>query len=226
MRSWGKTVLARAHSARWVMGEGKHARDGLTQDGNHAFLPCRELLLVGGPRRSALPFPEQVLVGHPEYEVTSGSVDYKGESLLGLEPDERSHMGLFMRWAVWIEIEVSKLRCMVLDHITACLRRVSTPVQPVCLRPKDGDPPACPPQFPEPRGDPRRFQHRLPAHRHKRSEKRPGPEGPGSPRVLRFRHAQGVVWCVGSLLPWGDGDVALFPVGNRGVALLQWAFSP
>lgn len=39
----------------------------------------------------------QVLVGHPDYEVTGGAVEYKGQALLDLEPDERSHKGLFMR---------------------------------------------------------------------------------------------------------------------------------
>ena len=45
------------------------------------------------------PFPTavQVLVGHPEYEVTAGSATYKGQNLFELEPEQRSHMGLFLR---------------------------------------------------------------------------------------------------------------------------------
>ncbi|CAJ2676358.1 unnamed protein product [Trifolium pratense] len=38
----------------------------------------------------------KVLVGHPDYEVTGGSVVFKGENLLELEPEERALEGLFM----------------------------------------------------------------------------------------------------------------------------------
>ena len=38
----------------------------------------------------------QVLVGHPDYEVTGGSVVFKGENLVEMEPEERSLAGLFM----------------------------------------------------------------------------------------------------------------------------------
>ncbi|KAL4616233.1 hypothetical protein ACB092_07G184100, partial [Castanea dentata] len=38
----------------------------------------------------------KVLVGHPDYEVTGGSVVFKGENLLEMEPEERSLAGLFM----------------------------------------------------------------------------------------------------------------------------------
>lgn len=38
-------------------------------------------------------------MGHPEYEVTAGSARYKGVDLFELEPEQRSHMGLFLRWA-------------------------------------------------------------------------------------------------------------------------------
>lgn len=39
----------------------------------------------------------QVLVGHPDYEVTGGTMTYKGQDLLEFEPEERCHLGLFMR---------------------------------------------------------------------------------------------------------------------------------
>ncbi|CAK8579424.1 unnamed protein product [Lathyrus sativus] len=38
----------------------------------------------------------KVLVGHPDYEVTGGSVVFKGENLLEMEPEERALEGLFM----------------------------------------------------------------------------------------------------------------------------------
>jgi Fe-S cluster assembly ATP-binding protein len=38
----------------------------------------------------------KVLVGHPDYEVTGGTVVFKGENLLEMEPEERALEGLFM----------------------------------------------------------------------------------------------------------------------------------
>ncbi|CAL5215027.1 unnamed protein product [Lathyrus oleraceus] len=38
----------------------------------------------------------KVLVGHPDYEVTGGSVVFKGGNLLEMEPEERALEGLFM----------------------------------------------------------------------------------------------------------------------------------
>ncbi|XP_015876331.3 ABC transporter I family member 6, chloroplastic [Ziziphus jujuba] len=46
----------------------------------------------------------KVLVGHPDYEVTGGSVVFKGENLLEMEAEERSLAGLFMSFQSPIEI--------------------------------------------------------------------------------------------------------------------------
>jgi Fe-S cluster assembly ATP-binding protein len=35
-------------------------------------------------------------MGHPSYEVTEGEVEFMGEQVLELEPDERSRLGLFL----------------------------------------------------------------------------------------------------------------------------------
>ncbi|CAK0785941.1 ABC transporter I member 6, chloroplastic [Coccomyxa viridis] len=44
------------------------------------------------------------LVGHPDYEVTSGTVTYKGQNLLDLEPEERARAGLFMSFQSPVEV--------------------------------------------------------------------------------------------------------------------------
>lgn len=36
------------------------------------------------------------LMGHPNYEVTAGEVWFKGQNILELEPDQRSHLGIFL----------------------------------------------------------------------------------------------------------------------------------
>lgn len=46
----------------------------------------------------------KVLVGHPDYEVTSGTVTYKGENLLDMEPEERARAGLFLSFQAPIEV--------------------------------------------------------------------------------------------------------------------------
>lgn len=46
----------------------------------------------------------QVLVGHPHYEVTGGTILFKGEDLIDMEPEDRSLAGLFMSFQAPIEI--------------------------------------------------------------------------------------------------------------------------
>ncbi|RVW96965.1 ABC transporter I family member 6, chloroplastic [Vitis vinifera] len=45
-----------------------------------------------------------VLVGHPDYEVTGGTVVFKGENLLDMDPEERALAGLFMSFQSPVEI--------------------------------------------------------------------------------------------------------------------------
>ena len=45
-----------------------------------------------------------VLVGHPAYTVTEGSVTLNGKDLLAMSPDERSHEGLFLSFQQPVEI--------------------------------------------------------------------------------------------------------------------------
>jgi Fe-S cluster assembly ATP-binding protein len=49
-----------------------------------------------GPNGSGKSTLANVLMGHPDYEVTAGQVIFDGVDILELEPDERSHMGLFL----------------------------------------------------------------------------------------------------------------------------------
>jgi len=46
----------------------------------------------------------KVLVGHPDYEITGGSIQFKGSDLLEMEPEERSLAGLFMSFQSPVEI--------------------------------------------------------------------------------------------------------------------------
>lgn len=46
----------------------------------------------------------KVLVGHKDYEVTGGSIVFKGQNLLDMEPEDRSIAGLFMSFQSPVEI--------------------------------------------------------------------------------------------------------------------------
>jgi Fe-S cluster assembly ATP-binding protein len=55
-----------------------------------------EIHAIMGPNGSGKSTLANVLMGHPRYEVTEGSVTYEGEDVLELEPDERAKMGMFL----------------------------------------------------------------------------------------------------------------------------------
>lgn len=46
----------------------------------------------------------KVLAGHPDYEITSGTVLFEGKNLLELEPEDRARAGLFLAFQYPIEI--------------------------------------------------------------------------------------------------------------------------
>ena len=55
-----------------------------------------EIHALMGPNGSGKSTFANTLMGHPKYEVTGGDIRFKGQSVLEMETDERSRMGLFM----------------------------------------------------------------------------------------------------------------------------------
>ena len=55
-----------------------------------------EVHVLMGPNGSGKSTLSNVLVGNPKFEVTEGEVIFNGKNLLDLEPEERSHEGIFM----------------------------------------------------------------------------------------------------------------------------------
>jgi Fe-S cluster assembly ATP-binding protein len=63
-----------------------------------------EVHAIMGPNGAGKSTLSYVLGGRPGYEVTGGSVTFKGQDLLGLEPHERAAAGLFMGFQYPVEI--------------------------------------------------------------------------------------------------------------------------
>ncbi len=63
-----------------------------------------EVHAIMGPNGSGKSTLAQVLAGHADYEVTGGSVTYRGIDLLELEPEERAREGIFLGFQYPVEI--------------------------------------------------------------------------------------------------------------------------
>jgi Fe-S cluster assembly ATP-binding protein len=63
-----------------------------------------EVHAIMGPNGSGKSTLSKVLAGHPSYQVTSGQVDYLGNDLLVLAPEERARAGLFLSFQYPLEI--------------------------------------------------------------------------------------------------------------------------
>ncbi|MBX7133096.1 MAG: Fe-S cluster assembly ATPase SufC [Fimbriimonadaceae bacterium] len=63
-----------------------------------------EIHAVMGPNGSGKSTLANVLAGRDPYEVTAGEVEFLGEDLLELDPEERAHKGLFMAFQYPVEI--------------------------------------------------------------------------------------------------------------------------
>ncbi|TVP76436.1 MAG: Fe-S cluster assembly ATPase SufC [Gemmatimonadales bacterium] len=63
-----------------------------------------EIHAIMGPNGSGKSTLAKLLAGHPGYEVTDGTVTYKGEDVLELEPDERSQAGIFLAFQYPVEV--------------------------------------------------------------------------------------------------------------------------
>jgi Fe-S cluster assembly ATP-binding protein len=63
-----------------------------------------EVHAIMGPNGSGKSTLARVIAGHPEYEVTGGTITYLGHDLLDMDPDERAREGVFMAFQYPVEI--------------------------------------------------------------------------------------------------------------------------
>jgi Fe-S cluster assembly ATP-binding protein len=63
-----------------------------------------EVHAIMGPNGSGKSTLARALSGHPEYEITGGTVTFDGKDLLDMDPDERAREGVFMAFQYPVEI--------------------------------------------------------------------------------------------------------------------------
>ncbi|MCO4774880.1 Fe-S cluster assembly ATPase SufC [Schleiferiaceae bacterium] len=63
-----------------------------------------EIHAIMGPNGSGKSTLSSVIAGREDYEVTGGNIDFEGEDLLDLDPEERAHKGIFLSFQYPVEI--------------------------------------------------------------------------------------------------------------------------
>src|SRR5437016_12351058 len=63
-----------------------------------------EVHAIMGPNGSGKSTLARAIAGHPDYEVTAGSMTYDGKDLLAMDPEERARDGVFMAFQYPVEI--------------------------------------------------------------------------------------------------------------------------
>lgn len=71
--------------------EGQEILKGLDLEINRG-----EVHAIMGPNGSGKSTLANTLMGHPAYQVTGGEIQFKGQSIIDLSPDQRSRLGLFL----------------------------------------------------------------------------------------------------------------------------------
>jgi Fe-S cluster assembly ATP-binding protein len=91
-----------------------------------------EVHSVMGPNGSGKSTLSKILVGHPAYEVTSGTVTYNGKDLLSMAPEERANAGVFLAYQYPVEIPgVNNVEFLRMAYNAKRKSRGEDPVDPL-----------------------------------------------------------------------------------------------
>jgi len=93
-----------------------------------------EIHALMGPNGSGKSTLSAAIMGHPRYEVTQGDIQFKGESILGLSPDKRARLGLFLAFQYPVAIPGVSVANFLRTAVNA--RRAPQPQEPGQPAPK------------------------------------------------------------------------------------------
>jgi Fe-S cluster assembly ATP-binding protein len=85
-----------------------------------------EVHAIMGPNGSGKSTLVNTLMGHPKYTVTKGSITFRGEDILTMDPDERAKKGLFLAFQYPKEIKGVTLRSFLYAAYKQQLDRLGT----------------------------------------------------------------------------------------------------
>ena len=65
-----------------------------------------EIHAIMGPNGTGKSTLAYALMGHPNYEITDGEALFKGKDILEMDPDERSHQGVFLAFQYPVAVQL------------------------------------------------------------------------------------------------------------------------
>ena len=78
--------------------------DNLILNGINLEVKAGEVHAIMGPNGSGKSTLASVIAGKEDYEVKEGTIDFEGETVLELSPEERAHIGIFLSFQYPVEI--------------------------------------------------------------------------------------------------------------------------
>lgn len=72
--------------------------------GLHLEVRAGEIHAIMGPNGAGKSTLSKVLAGDPSYEILSGEIEFRGQNIVELSPEDRAHLGLFVGFQYPIEI--------------------------------------------------------------------------------------------------------------------------
>lgn len=90
-----------------------------------------EVHAIMGPNGSGKSTLAHVLMGHPKYAVTQGSVTFRGKNVLRLAPEDRARLGLFLSFQYPMEVHGVPMTTFLRTAYNQTRRKKTDPISAV-----------------------------------------------------------------------------------------------